>query len=279
MAKLKIEGMPPYMPILVEDWQGSSTTQHMTDVQVGIAIKAMLKQWQIGSLPRSAWDFSREIKSDYHTCVRFLTTYCKFFVCRQCGDSWTTADCQCGDTNLTGRLHNVKLKNLRNIAKTWAPKSDNRIEPNKTEPKRTLTPVGDGDEPEVPVPAVSENPVSSDKTRQAVSHFMHLLGAPKKYNKPAVGLRWESLIEPKLRVSAVEYVIGLMDYALTVNPVWVRAFAGLKRDPMDYFIEKYETIVGNCDGDEKFKKLKSKSGDKEPVKGSYDVKANNEEIE
>ena len=66
-----------------------------------------------------------------------------------------------------------------------------------------------------------------------------------------------------------------MDYALTVNPIWMRAITTVKKqDPMEYFVEKYETIEENREGDEKFAKMQAKkSGSgKEPQQGSYKIK-------
>lgn len=261
MAKQdKLNRMPPYLPIIVEDWQSDPDTQSMTDAQVGIFFKALLYQWQNGSLPRNAWDFAKKIDSSYDTTLRFLSDYSHLFVCCECSASWSREDCECSESKSRARCENTKLKNLRidvnsNIA--LGTTEPNPTEQNQTEPN--LPPQGGEGDPPISTPEQekpSESKSDDSKVRKAVTHLLKLLGTPDKFNKKSVCKRWESLIEPKLETCAVEYVTGLMDYALTVNPVWVRAFSGLsKRDPMEYFVEKYETIEGNRAGDEKFAKL------------------------
>jgi hypothetical protein len=81
---------------------------------------------------------------------------------------------------------------------------------------------------------------------------------------PAVAKRWKSALKPKLEAHSAAYVLGLLKYALEENEVWARAFASLtKQDPVEYFASKFETIEGNREGDEKFKKIRSKKSGKE----------------
>jgi len=117
MAKTTTSAMnrvPPFMPILWQDWESDPDTQSMSETQVGIFFKMLLRQWQIGSLPRNAWDLARECKiRSYDTTLKFLGAYSNLIVCCECGASWNREDCECGASKLRGRCENRKLRNLR----------------------------------------------------------------------------------------------------------------------------------------------------------------------
>ena len=193
--------------------------------------------------------------------------------CTQHGVTLESTCTQCGVT-----LYNEKLRNLSfdvNFGLPLCTTEYNLTEQNRTEPN--LPPRGgdkaDGDADQPPAPTQEQEPqtpVPVSKVQKAVKHFWKLLGSPKKYDTKAVGQRWESLIEPKLQCSALEYVTGVMDYALTVNPIWMRSITTVKKmDPMEYFVSKYETIEENREGDEKFNKMKAKRSGKERNPAGY----------
>jgi hypothetical protein len=109
----KLSRVPPYLPILWEDWDSDPDTSSMTDTQTGVFFKMLKKQWVIGRLPRDAWKLSREIKSSYETTLRFLRAYPNLFVCSECGRSWSEVTCECGQSYTRARCENLKLKFLR----------------------------------------------------------------------------------------------------------------------------------------------------------------------
>jgi len=115
MAKQELlNSIPAYMPIIIEDWQSDPNTQSMSDVQIGIYMKALFYQWQNGSLPRDSWKFAKKIDSRYETTMKFLQTYPKLFGCSECGRKWSQATCACGKFDLeVARIENKKLKYLR----------------------------------------------------------------------------------------------------------------------------------------------------------------------
>lgn len=109
-----LNSVPPYMPIIIEDWQSDPDTQSMSDVQVGIFVKALFYQWQNGSLPRDPWKFAKKIDSRYETVIKFLQTYPKRFTCTECERKWTVNECGCGKFGVSvARVENTKLKLLR----------------------------------------------------------------------------------------------------------------------------------------------------------------------
>jgi len=125
-----IKGSPPYLPIIVEDWVSDSDIQSMTVAQIGIFIKALIRQWQDGSLPRNPWDFAAKIEARYETVANFLQSYSNLFACLECGRRWTGSDCGCGCSKAVGRVENKKLKFLKIDV-------NSRLELGTTEQKRT----------------------------------------------------------------------------------------------------------------------------------------------
>lgn len=266
MAKQdKLERVPPIFPIIWQDWDSDPDVLSMTTVEEGLYFKLLKKQWVLGELPADPWKLSKLLGIQYRTTKHWLSKYSHLTVKVQRPCSEHAPTMQSGCSKCAVSMHNKKLKNYRidvisDVALgTTEPKLTKQ---NRSEPllPQQVEEEAVEEAPETPTPEqekVPESKVDDSKVRKAVTHLLKLLGSPDKFNKKSVCKRWESLIEPKLQNAAVEYVTGLMDYALTENPVWVRAFSGLsKRDPMEYFVEKYETIEGNRDGDEKFKKMK-----------------------
>ena len=257
MAKQdKLNRMPPYLPIIVEDWQSDPDTQSMTDAQIGIFLKALLHQWQNGSLPCNAWDFAKKIDSSFDTTLRFLSTYSHLFVCCECFASWSREDCECGASKSRARCENTKLKNLRIDVNLGLGLGTTEPNQNQTEPEPNVTVPTNGvevqpsalhSEPETPVAGVSE----------FLSAIASLFG--KTRVNGSVLTKWETVLKPKVELYSEVYVLGLLKYALEDNEVWARAITTVKRmDSVEYFVSKFEDIETTREGDEKFKKIRDR---------------------
>jgi hypothetical protein len=133
--------------------------------------------------------------------------------------------------------------------------------PKRTEPKPNLITTPD-DEVEPQTPSFEpETPDPKSLIDLCVS-VSELLNKPTL--EPSLAKRWKSALKPKLEAHSAAYVLGLLKYALEENEVWARAFASLtKQDPVEYFASKFETIEGNREGDEKFKKIRGRKSGKE----------------
>jgi hypothetical protein len=271
MAKQdKLNRMPPYLPIIVEDWQSDPDTQSMTDAQVGIFFKALLYQWQNGSLPRNAWDFAKKIDSSYDTTFRFLSNYSRLFVCCECFASWSGEDCECGASNSRARCENRKLKNLRIDVNTDVALGTTEPKLTKTEPKLTeVPPPDDGIPPELP-PQEQEaevpDPDSSvpDEAIRLAQDFWCWLSKPARFKNPKTFKLWSGLIESKTKTSSLAHVRDVLHYAATESDSFAPAIKalGTKRDPMEYCIaEKWENILSAREFDlDKAKRRNKKQG-------------------
>lgn len=281
MAKQdKLERVPPIFPIIWQDWESDPDMQQMSVAEEGFFFRFLRKQWVLGELPADPWRLSRLLNTKYETTKKWLQKWSHLVVRVEspCSQHGVTLDSTCTRCGVT--LYNKKLKFLRidvisDVALgTTEPQQEPKPKPIEPQPPAPQGNGGDG-EPEVPLPEqrrAPESDTSDPKVRKATAHFWKLLGSPKKYSTEPAAQRWDALIEPKLRNSALEYVTGIMDYALTVNSVWMRAISTVKKqDPMEYFVEKYETIEGNREGDEKFAKLNKKSGAAAPQRGTWDI--------
>jgi hypothetical protein len=105
-----------------------------------------------------------------------------------------------------------------------------------------------------------ETPVLYDQALIELVHkFWSLLGEPDKYKNSSVLKRWAVLVSPKIKLHSVEYVLGVMTYALEDSEFWAPKFQKVKRcDPMQYLIEKFETIEDAREGDEKAAKIRKR---------------------
>jgi hypothetical protein len=89
--------------------------------------------------------------------------------------------------------------------------------------------------------------------------FWSLLGEPAKYKSGSVLRRWTVLVSPKVKLHSIEYVLGVMTYALEDSEFWAPKFQNVKRcDPMQYLIEKFENIEAAREGDEKAAAIRNK---------------------
>ncbi len=253
MAKQdKLNRMPPYLPIIVEDWQSDPDTQSMTDAQIGIFFKSLLYQWQTGSLPRNAWDFAKKIDSSYDTTLRFLLDYSHLFVCCECFASWSREDCECGASKSRARCENRKLKNLRIDVNSDVALGTTEPKLTKTKPKLTeVPPPDDGIPPKLP-PQEQEaevpDPDSSvpDEAIRLAHDFWRWLGEPARFKNASSFKLWSGLIESKTKTSSLAHVRDVLHYAATESDSFAPAIKalGVKRDPMEYCItEKWENIL------------------------------------
>ena len=112
MAKNTSNGMnrvPPFMPILWQDWESDPDISTMTDSQVGIHFKMLLRQWIVGSVPANVSDIIRECKLDSrNTVLRFLESYPHLWTCDGCGADFVRTECGCStDAARTSDGHSV----------------------------------------------------------------------------------------------------------------------------------------------------------------------------
>jgi hypothetical protein len=127
MAKQnKLTWVPPYMPLIWQDWMSSADIRSMTMAQRGIYISILLHQWIYDGVPRDAWQLSKDINAKYDTVKRFLQTYPHLFVCRECGGSWTGAVGECCGSSGGVVVENIKLRNLRKEAISDTPLGTNK---------------------------------------------------------------------------------------------------------------------------------------------------------
>jgi len=286
-----IDGVPAIMPIDWRGWKSSPTTRKMTDTQVGIAFKSLLLQWELGSIPRDAWQLAKDIQSNFNTTLKFLQTYSKLFVCRNCADSWSEADCKCGESYAEGRLKSSKHENFSIDVNSGLPlgttgydrigkdqtRKDKNSDPPKPEPP-TLEPENPAPEQGKPEP---ESPVSNpdDPVLKLVHDVWRLLGKPSEYKNGETFKRWFDLIEPKVKAHTLEYVRRVLTYAIHENEFFQ---SGLKvarnkgQDPVEYLVtEKWvniESALEVAESKAKRKKQVAASGGKERVQGSYSMK-------
>jgi hypothetical protein len=105
-----------------------------------------------------------------------------------------------------------------------------------------------------------ETRVLCDQALTCLVHkFWSLLGEPDKYKNSSVLRHWALLVSPKVRLHSVEYVLGLMTYALEESEFWAPKFQNVRRcDPMQYLIEKFENIESAREGDEKTAEIRKR---------------------
>ncbi len=109
------------------------------------------------------------------------------------------------------------------------------------------SPVSDSPEQEQVTPVLCDQALI-----ELVHKFWSLLGEPAKYKNSSVLKRWAVLVSPKVRLHSVEYVLGVVTYALTESGFWADKILKVRRcDPMQYVLEKFENIEAAREGDEK----------------------------
>jgi hypothetical protein len=159
--KDNLDRVPPFLPIIWQDWISSPDIRSMSHTQWGIYLHILLHQWVYGNIPRGAWDISKAIGADYKVTRNFLRKYSHLLVCCQCEASWTEAECQCGRSDspvadqqedsttpptqqrrnsaASACVHNVKLDFIKKAVISRGTLSSKRAltEPNLTEVNQT----------------------------------------------------------------------------------------------------------------------------------------------
>jgi hypothetical protein len=216
MAKTTTNAMnrvPPFMPILWQEWESGPDTSTMTDLQVGIFFKMLLRQWVVGSVPANVSDIIRECKLDSgrNAVLRFLESYPQLWTCDGCGADFMRTECGCstdvartsdghstdakrtsGGRKAYTRRTNQKLKNLRIDVNSGLELGTTKPNSTKPEPEPQPQPVASAEagssesEPVLgssPAPQVKEFPVQPQP--EASSPEAPASAAPKKGKSPA----------------------------------------------------------------------------------------------
>jgi hypothetical protein len=281
MAKQdKLNRVPPFLPLLWQDWLRSGDVRSMTMAQRGIYLEILVKQWVLGSVPRDAWKLAKGIQADYRATVRLLTTYSHLLACCQCGASWTPVTCQCGASNLTATCHSPKLRNLRNDVDSDL--ALGTTEPNLTQPKLTEPhPAASPLEPPSPTggggvsspvvegyfgqgnkrngaAAVVEQPTPDPTPNPLVDEFIGLLGmvkppSPQTYNywSEVFGRLVDAHGRPRFR-TIMAYCFEHERYCRGIRTV-------KKQDKADWLSEHFAELAERMVADEEFE---SKRGQK-----------------
>jgi hypothetical protein len=271
MAKQdKLNRVPPFLPLLWQDWQSSPSVRTMTMTQQGIFLNILIHQWVYGGFPRSAWELSRRIGSDYKSTGRLLEKYSDLAVCCQCGASWTPVACQCGASNLTATCHNPKLKNHRIDVDSDLALGTTELNP--TQPKlrephlASASPTGGGGEvtstalggkvsdqatPLDPPPTpTGDAPMVNDSL---VTEFVALLG-----QKPSVLSRnyWSTVFATLVKEYGEPQFRNVLAYCFA-NERYCRGVKTTARDKADWFAEKFPAIADKMTADAEFDSKRS----------------------
>jgi hypothetical protein len=126
-----------------------------------------------------------------------------------------------------------------------------------------------------------ETLVLRDQALTKLAHkFWSLLGKPAKYQNSSVLRRWALLVSPKVKLHSVEYVLGVMTYALEESEFWAPKFHNVRRcDPMQYLIDKFETIEDAREGEEKAAKIRKKKRADGKVKAALNTPTKFQQVE
>jgi hypothetical protein len=131
------------------------------------------------------------------------------------------------------------------------------------------SPVSDSHEQEQVTPALCDQALT-----ELVHKFWSLLGKPDKYKNSSVLRHWAHLISPKVTLHSVEFVLGVMTYALEESGFWADKILKVRRcDPMEYLIEKFENIEAAREGEEKAAKIRENKRPTHGVNGRAKVAA------
>ena len=181
----KLDRVPPFIPIIWQDWASSLDIQSMSTSEEGLFNRFIHKQWVLGELPADPWALKKLLRVDHRTIIRFLAKYEHLFVGAQKHNSKCTVNVQQGYSKITVdittntvniltdtvslcicplTLHNPKLRNLYNDVIFKLPLGT--TEPNLTEVNLTeVTNDKNNGEPEFEIP--SEFPSKTAKSVHA----------------------------------------------------------------------------------------------------------------
>jgi hypothetical protein len=278
MAKQdKLDRVPPYMPIIWQDWMSSPTIRSMSMTQQGIFLNILLHQWVYGSVPRDPWKLAKAIGADYKSTVRLLEKSSTQLVCSQCGASWEPVTCQCGASKETVTCHNPKLQNLKNDVNLGLALGTTEPNPTITSPKVTpaSAPFGGGEGE-----AVSSSVVDGyfDQAKKGMAE-----AAVEEKPTPAPSPLVDDLVQrlgvkpPDLKVygewarrlgnlvdgwgearyqKAIAYVFA--------NQMYCRGIKTCKEDKVIWLCSKWEQILAKMDADADYASKKPKENDNRP---------------
>lgn len=138
----KLNRVPPYLPIVWQDWASSLDMQQMTFADEGFFFRFLRKQWELGELPADPYRLAKLLHCHSTTASRWLHKWCRLVtpVQHPCTTHAPVVDHQCSMCVTT--VHNKKLQNLKidvisgiELGTT----EQNRTEQNRTEPEPSLS--------------------------------------------------------------------------------------------------------------------------------------------
>jgi len=146
VKKTVLERVPPYVPIIWQDWESSVECQAMSLAEEGIYFRIIRKLWVLDELPSKPSKLAQIVGvSDARTMKRWLEKYSHLLALEKKHSSECTGNlleiygrlpvdhrevtCEC-----PGNLLSQKLRNLKNDVKNNMP-----LGTNQTEPKPNLT--------------------------------------------------------------------------------------------------------------------------------------------
>jgi hypothetical protein len=107
-------------------------------------------------------------------------------------------------------------------------------------PALTVSDVGSVDFSAIPAP-------NSPNSEQLARQLFHFLKLPKKYSKSMCP--WSRKLAAVLKEYSFEDVAGAMEFGFLVDGFWPRKlFTSAGKDPCDYFIDKFPTILAKYRG-------------------------------
>jgi hypothetical protein len=266
MAKQdKLNRVPPFIPLLWQTWRSSPSVRCMTMAQRGIFIEMLIEQWIYGSFPRSAWELSRRIGSEYKATGRLLEKYSELAVCCQCGASWTPVTCQCGASNPPATCHNLRLLNLRMDVDSDLALGTTEVNP--TQPKlrepqlASASPTGRGGGVSTSVvgeyfdqakqgmakAAVVEEPTPSPNP--LADQLVGLLGT--RAPEPKVYGKWARLLGHLQDAHGQARYQQVLAYCFK-NERYCRGIKTTAKDKVSWLMEKFDSVAAKMEADEEF---------------------------
>jgi hypothetical protein len=265
MAKQhKLNRVPPFIPLLWQDWRSSADIASMTPTQRSLYLDILIEQWIYGDVPRDPYKLHKKINptGDYRTTVRFLSAYSHLIVCSQCYHGWKTGCCPCGACDSTGTCLNLKLKNLRIDVNSDLPLGTTELNP--TEPDRRephLAPPAEAGEGrgvaftslqgEICDQATPKTPSPTDDP--LVNEFVALLG-----QKPSTLSQnyWSTVFAKLVKLHGEPHFRNVMAYCFQ-NERYCRGVKTTGKDKADWFADKFEGMADKMLADSEFESKRS----------------------
>lgn len=145
--KVQLERVPPYIPIIWQDWDSSIDIQNMSLAEEGIYFRLIRKLWELDELSGTPRRLAQLIRvPDYRTMERWLEKFSHLLMV----DKQHTVECEGNlreiygkltvnsretSCNCTVKIRSEKLRNLKNDVKNNMPLGTNqtKTKPNQTE--------------------------------------------------------------------------------------------------------------------------------------------------